>query len=142
MKLKKLICGALLFIFLISIILAIFHAYEGNVFLVAEFVSSSINKKYLFTYDGGASCKNNQDPMVIKVCETIDEIKKNGLGEKNARSVHELGIFKNSFIGFINGDKKIRFYYSEDLAGSKLTKSAKEKKLFSIISIKAQNWRS
>lgn len=130
---KKRSAKVLLVIFLIPVVLVIFSLFnEGAVIFVANQVLFPIHKKYLFTYNGVSSCENNQDPRVIKICGTIDEIKKNKLSKENARSLEQLGLFKNNFIKFINGNKKIRFYYSEDLAGSRFTKSVEEKGLFSV----------
>lgn len=109
----------IILILLISPLISVAILFIGNavVFFLTNYVLFPVEEKYLFTYDKHFDClkEGEKDPRIKKICEAMEEIKAE---IKKPAVAERLGMFNKSFVRFARGEKKTRFYYSKNLAGS------------------------
>lgn len=129
---KKNIIRVFLGLLVVPFVSVLFYVLgEGIIFFLTTQFFFPVEEEYLFTYEKKFNCEKSENPLIIDICKALDKIKKDRL-IKRPESLERLGFFRNNFINFINGDKKINFYYSKNLGKAKLTEPPEKSGLKSL----------
>lgn len=123
-----LIKAPLIFLLFVNASFLLYGSFELSTRLLAAYIVFPVEEEFMFTYDENFNCeekindyslpKSSKEKRIKLVCRIMKKINEDF---KNRRTVSgskflKLGVFEEDFSKFIKGERRIHFYFSEQLS--------------------------